>query len=134
MVRELLHKTNLTVISTVSGDGMPESAVIEFGETESLELIFNTLNTSRKYKNLQKNPHVSFVIGWDDKITVQYEGIVSELNGKDLETYQETFFEKNPDAKKWAQVKEISFFKVMPAWIRYSDLNTHPWNVFELKI
>lgn len=48
----------------------------------------HTLSTYRKYKNLQDNPRVSFVIGWDDDISVQYEGIAVELKGEELKKYQ----------------------------------------------
>ncbi len=65
LVLDFIRKQKLAVISTVGNKGIPESAVLEFGETEKLELVFDTFTTSRKYKNLQTNKNVSFVIGWD---------------------------------------------------------------------
>ncbi len=132
LVLELLRKTKLAVISTV-GEDAPESAVLEFAETEDLELIFDTLSSSRKYRNLQKNHNASFVIGWDDNLTVQYEGIVQELLSEELERYKQIYFKKNPKAKRWEHVEGIRYFKVTPRWIRYSDLNQHPWDIKEIK-
>lgn len=131
LIAAFLAKTKLAVIATVGENG-PESAVLEFGETEELELIFDTLTSSRKYKNLQKNKNVSFVIGWDENITVQYEGVAEELKGSEAEKYKEIYFAKNPRAKKWEKQEGIAFFKVTPRWIRYSDLNTYPWEIKEL--
>jgi len=55
VILDFIKKQKLAVISTVGIDNKPESAVLEFGETEELELIFDTLTSSRKYKNLQTN-------------------------------------------------------------------------------
>lgn len=131
LIYDLLHRTKLAVISTV-GDPAPESAVLEFGQTESLEIVFDTFNKARKYKNLKKNPNVSFVIGWDENITVQYEGIAEELVGEEKEKYKAVYFEKNPEAKRWEAREGIAYFKVKPRWIRYSDLNKDPWDVREV--
>ncbi len=71
---EFLNNNKVAVVSTIHSDeDTPESAVVGFGNNESLELVFGTSNTSRKYKNLQKNPNVSFVIGWSSETgSVQY--------------------------------------------------------------
>lgn len=131
-ILRLLKKTKLAVISTI-GDLAPESAVLEFGETEDLELIFDTLNSSRKYKNLKRNKHVSFVIGWDENITVQFEGHAKELSDSELKEAKEIYFAKNPEAKRWEAREGITYFSVSPKWIRYSDLNKTPWDVEELR-
>lgn len=132
-VLEFIKKHKIAVISTVGPDNTPEAAVIEFGETDKLELIFDTLSPYRKYKNLQNNKHVAFVIGWDENITVQYEGIAEELKDKDTQMYKQAYFAKNPEAKRWESREGIVYFKVTPTWIRYSDLRKHPWEVIELK-
>lgn len=119
-------------MSTVNPAGKPQSAVVEFGDTDDLEIIFDTFANARKYKNLQNCKDVSIVVGWDNNITVQYEGKAQELFGEELERCKEIYFGKNPDAKKWDKVG-IKYFKVQPAWIRYSDLNKDPWEVFEIE-
>ncbi|HWU24188.1 MAG TPA: pyridoxamine 5'-phosphate oxidase family protein, partial [Candidatus Paceibacterota bacterium] len=89
----------LTVISTVDTEtNKPEAAVIAFAEKDTLELVFGTSNTSRKYKNLNTNPNVSFVIGWTDEFgTIQYEGIANELSGETAHAYGEIMAEKNTE-------------------------------------
>lgn len=133
IILDFVKRHAIGVVSTVTPNNTPEAAVVEFGETDNFEIIFDTLYNSRKYKNLQKNNNVAFVIGWDEDITVQYEGRAHELSGDDLTKYKEIFFKKLPHARKWEKVKGIKFFKVVPKWIRYSDLRKHPWEVFEVK-
>jgi general stress protein 26 len=127
-----IKQQKLAVISTINKDNKPNSAVVEFGETDVLELVFDTLSSSRKYQNLKNNASVSCVIGWDENITVQYEGIAEELIGEESEAYKQAYWSKNPEAKRWATREGITYFKVTPTWIRYSDLNTAPWEVFEI--
>lgn len=133
-IRDFIAKNNLAVISTINSQGKPESAVLEFGDTDELELIFDTDDTSRKYQNLKQNKNTSFVIGWDENITVQYEGEAIELEGDELEKYKQVYFKKNPEAQKWENEKGVTYFKVKPGWMRYSDLSKDPWEIFEIKL
>ena len=133
IILNFIKKHMIGVVSTVTLNNQPESAVVEFGETDNLEIIFNTLSTYRKYENLKKNNNVAFVIGWDEDITVQYEGQAFQLSGDDLEKYRKIFFKKLPHARKWEKIEGIKFFKVVPKWVRYSDLRKHPWDVFEIR-
>lgn len=132
LILGFVKKEKLAVLSTVTKNNLPEAAVIEFGEKDNLELIFDTLETNRKYKNLGSNKNVAFVIGWDEDITVQYEGEARELFGEELQEYKEEYFKKNPHAKKWENVPGIKYFKVTPKWVRYSNVSKHPWEIHEI--
>lgn len=133
LVLDFIKKHKIGVIATVGADNKPEAAVIEFGETDDLELIFDAFENSRKIQNVKQNSRVAFVIGWDEDITIQYEGEAFELTGDELEKYQRIYLAKNPAVAKWIQTEGITFFKVIPKWIRYSDLNKDPWEIFEVK-
>ncbi|MBI3577618.1 pyridoxamine 5'-phosphate oxidase family protein [Candidatus Gottesmanbacteria bacterium] len=128
-----MRKHTIGVLSTVSREGNPEAAVVEFGETKDLELIFDTIDTFRKYQNLKQNPSVAFVVGWDENKTVQYEGGAVELTGIKLDKYKQVYFAKLPEAQKWESTPGTKYFKVIPKWIRYTDLNKRPWKIFELQ-
>ena len=131
-VLDFIKQYGLMVIATVNVDGKPEAAVVEYGESDDLELIFDTYTSSRKYKNLQQNPSVACTIGWDENITIQYEGIATELRGEELQKFKDLYFAKNERARKWENREGITYFKITPKWIRYSDLNTDPWTIFEI--
>ncbi|KKW44474.1 MAG: Pyridoxamine 5'-phosphate oxidase [Parcubacteria group bacterium GW2011_GWA2_56_7] len=132
-ILQFIQSHTLGVVATASADGRPEAAMVEFGETDDLEIIFDTFDASRKFQNLQNNDKVAFVIGgWESDITVQYEGLATIPEGEDLDRCKEYFFKKNPHAKKWETRPGIVFVKVAPTWIRYSDLGKDPWDVHEL--
>lgn len=133
LIEDFIATKTLAVIASAAAGQTPQSAVIEF-VSDKLELIFDCFNTSRKYQNIQKNPHVSLVIGWEDDITVQYEGVAKEIKGMELKESKKTFYHKLPDAMKFEKYPQLRFFRVKPTWIRYSDLNKKPWEVFEIKM
>jgi general stress protein 26 len=55
------------VQGSVSPRGAPQSALVSFAVTDSLEIVFDTLDTTRKVANLRVNPRIAFVIGgWLD--------------------------------------------------------------------
>lgn len=131
-VLNFIKQHKLCVIATVSENNAPEAAVLEFGETQDLELVFDTFKNSRKYKNLQKNSKIAVVIGWGQNITVQYEGEASEVLPTEIERYILAYTKKNPEVEKWSKMKDITYFKIIPKWLRYTDINKHPWYTFEI--
>ena len=78
-----MAKQKLGVLGTASLRG-PQTALVGIAVTPELEIIFDTLKSSRKFNNLIFNPKCSFVIGWQTEVTVQYEGEVSQLSGAEL--------------------------------------------------
>lgn len=131
IIRDLINQNKLAVLSTVTSENKSESAVVEISARENLELIFDTLLTFRKYKNLKNNRHVSVVIGLEPA-TIQYEGIAAELEDKELEECKQIHFQKFPEAIKFEKLG-IRFFKIIPKWIRYTNVSKQPWEVFEVK-
>ncbi len=128
MTQEFLYnfikQHKLAVISTLSIGNKPEAALVGFAISKDLEIVFDTVKTSRKYPNLLQNPAVAVVIGWDDETTVQYEGIATELTGPEADHYKEIYFEVYPDGRERAVTwPHIVHFKITPNWIRYSNFN-----------
>ena len=76
-----LQKHRLGVLSTVSPAGEPEAAVVGIAVIDDFEILFDSLETTRKCVNLHSKPQIAFVIGWDAEITVQCEGIADEPKG-----------------------------------------------------
>ena len=125
-----IKKHDLMLLATVNGD-KPQAAVVEFGELDDMTLIIDTISTSRKYKNLQRNPNIAAVIGWDDSVTVQIDGTAHELSGDKLAQAKQAYFAKNPRAKKWENRPNMVYIAIKPTWLRYSDLRQNPWLVQE---
>jgi pyridoxine/pyridoxamine 5'-phosphate oxidase len=123
---EFLASCKLGVISTLSAAGSVQSALIGIAVTKDLEIIFDTVKNSRKYSNLKNNPCCSVVAGWSGEKTVQYEGTASELQGAELERCQATYFQTWPDGPARLTWPGIVYFRVRPAWVRYSDFDANP--------
>ena len=113
----------LAVLATVSENGQPEAALMGFAVTPGLEIVFDTVKSSRKYPNLQKNPRVAWVIGCTTEVTLQYEGVAEELSGAQLAEYKKTYFAKFPDGPEREKWPGITYFVVRPKWVRYCDYN-----------
>ena len=123
-----LAKCKLGVVSTIGPTGTPQSALMGIAVTEQLEIVFDTVKSSRKYPNLSARPACSFVIGgWNTgEQTVQYEGMAEELKSPELERYQEIYFQAYPDGPSRLTWPGIVYFVVRPTWIRYSDFDQRP--------
>jgi pyridoxine/pyridoxamine 5'-phosphate oxidase len=123
-IYDFMKQHKLAVVSTVTTDGMPESAVIGIAVSEDLQVVFDARKTSRKYENILQNPNVALVIGWDSETTVQYEGVARELAGPEDDHYREIYYGAYPDGRERAATwMGLVHFKVTPTWLRYSNFN-----------
>jgi len=120
-VYRFMDGERLAVISTVNGASQPQAALKGIAVTPELELVFDTVKSSRKYSNLKKNPRVAWVIGCRAEVTVQYEGMALELEGEELAKYKKTYFAKFPDGPDRESWPGITYFVVRPKWVRYCD-------------
>ncbi|WP_353069238.1 pyridoxamine 5'-phosphate oxidase family protein [Tunturibacter empetritectus] len=129
---EFLAGHKLAVVGSISGDGVPQSALVGIAVTEDLEIVFDTLNTTRKYRNLISNPKASVVVGWEGEKTVQLEGEASLPVGEELTRYKRVYFSAWPDGVSRQDWAGLVYFVVRPRWIRYSDFDQRPPRIEEL--
>jgi hypothetical protein len=132
---DYLRNERLGVVGTLAPSGEPQAALVGYAVTSGLELLFDTLRTTRKYRNMMANPLVSFTVGntagHGDERTVQCEGIAAELSGEPLERLRPVYFATWPDGVERVQWPHITWFVIRPRWIRYSDFNipmTQEWS------
>ena len=123
---KFLAQCKLGVLATLGEASVPQSALVGIAVTQDLELIFDTLKSSRKYPNLITRPACSFVIGWTGEQTVQYEGRAEELHGSELERCQDVYFRAWTECRSHLSWPGIVYFVVRPLWIRYSDFDQNP--------
>lgn len=124
------------VQSSVSSSGAPQSALVGVVVNDRFQVFFDTFSSSRKAANLRTTPVIAFVIGPTDSAsvrTVQYEGVVDEPAGNDLDEFLELYFERFPDGRARRNLPEIAYFRVKPTWIRYSDFSEEPPVVVEFR-
>lgn len=120
---EFLRSARLGAISTVSHDGSPEAAVINIAANSDLELIFETIQTTRKCVNLRRDPRAAIVV-WRGDETLQYEGVADEPDPYAREPLLQTYFAAQPDALGHCGWPGLTYFRVRPRWIRLSRYGT----------
>jgi sulfate adenylyltransferase large subunit len=116
-----LRRHRLCVQASVSSSGSPQAAVVGFAVTDDLEIVFDTIGTSRKMNNLRRDRRITIVVGWDDEQTVQIEGLADEPAGAELSRLKAVYFEAYPDGVVRQAWKDIAYVRVRPTWLRYSD-------------
>ena len=89
--------------TSVSASGAPQAAIVGVAIGDDFEVVFDTLQTSRKAQNLRQSPKVALVVGgWGqgEEQTVQYEGVADEPGGSELDRIRELYFGVYPDGRE----------------------------------
>jgi general stress protein 26 len=132
-IDSVLNANDFGVIATNSGVGSPESAVISISKTPGGAVVFCSSDTLRKNHNIEKDPRISFVTGWDVAIrqTVQIEGIARLLEGADRGAVENAHCVIHKGFEKHKDNPHQQYFIIEPKWIRYSDLSANPesWEI-----
>ena len=123
---DIARSKRYLVVTTVNASGAPEAALMGFALTQANEVVFDTLSTSRKAVNLASNPNAALVIGWDDNISLQIEGVARRPLGDDLASAKEAYFRAWPDGRVRETSPNIAYLVVQPKWIRYSNYSGAP--------
>jgi hypothetical protein len=124
----------LAVQASVSALRAPQAAVVGFVVTDDFEVVFDTVDTTRKIANLRRNARCAFVVGGmvnGDERTVQLEGIADEPTGTDLHRLKELYFVRFPDGRDRQHWPGLTYIRVKPQWLRFSDFNQSPPAIVE---
>ena len=129
---QFLRRHRLAVQASVAPGGAPQAAVVGFGVSDACEIVFDTVTATRKYRNLVADPRIALVIGWDDEITAQIEGVVDFPAGAELARVREVYFAAYPDGRDRLAWPDITHARVRLTWARYSDFTKDPPLIVEL--
>jgi uncharacterized protein YhbP (UPF0306 family) len=133
---QFLRLHRLAVQASVSASDWPQAAVIGFAVTNQFEIIFDTLDSTRKALNLRRSPRLALVIGGltaGDERTVQFEGVADEPEGDELERLKAAYYRVYPDGPSRLSWRGLIYVRVRPTWIRYSDYNVTPPQIVEFR-
>jgi general stress protein 26 len=136
-IHAFLKSQKLAVIATVKNKThAPEAALVGFAEADDLTLYFQTQDQTRKAKNLDAHPTVAFVIGTqlEAATTVQYEGIVHVATKAEQAIGRQLLIDKDSPSVRFLDKPGTIMYKVTPTWIRYSNYNAGPPEVFEITL
>jgi general stress protein 26 len=129
-----LRARKLAVEATLHEDnGGVQAAVVGVVVNDALELFFDTLDDTRKLRNLVIDPRIAFVFH-DDVRTVQIEGVADFPQGEALERWYQRYIEVFPDGVERRSWPGIAYVVVRPRWIRASDYSTTPPTITTLEL
>lgn len=130
-----LRSQRWAVEASSSLAGEPQAAIIGVAVTDDLELLFDTLASSRKAANLRANPRIALVVGgWNDADprTIQYQGTADFSAGAELARVKQVYFATFADGPTRQSWPGITYGRVKPQWVRCSDFSVEPAAVSEL--
>ena len=133
---EFIRQHRLAVQASVATADRPQAAVVGFAITNQFEVIFDTLDSTRKARNLRRNPCVALVIGGigpGDERTVQYEGLADEPSGVELDRLKAVYYDVYPDGPSRLSWRGLIYVRIRPTWIRYSDYTINPPQIVEFR-
>jgi general stress protein 26 len=114
----------VAVQASVSAAASAQAAVVGIAITDRFEVVFDTLASSRKATNLRANPAIALVMGGlmpGDERTVQYEGVADEPDGDERDRLTAAYYAVYPDGRDRLGWPGLTYVRVRPRWIRYSD-------------
>lgn len=129
-----LRSHRLAIQASVSPTGAAQAAVVGFAISDQFEIVFDTLESTRKAQNLRQNPKIALVIGGavdGEERTVQYEGIADEPAGTELEQLKQVYYTAYPDGPGRLSWPGLIYIRVRPTWLRYSDYTIDPPAIVE---
>jgi pyridoxine/pyridoxamine 5'-phosphate oxidase len=117
-----VNTVKLGVVATTGSAGEPQAALVGIAATDRGELVFDTSESARKYRNVQRTSRVAVVVGgWDEELTYQIEGAADVPEGDELARCQEAYFAQFPDGRGRAASRGIGYVRVIPGWARRAD-------------
>lgn len=128
---EFVRHRGLAVVATRDPSGAPEAALVGIAVTDRAELVFDTSSRSRKCVNLTAFPRVAVVIGWDDEVTVQGEGVADVLTGPERDRCFGVYVDRYPDGRQRADDPDIVLVRVQLDWVRHCDYRPESFTVVE---
>jgi len=129
-----MRRHRVAVQASVGNDTAPQAAIVGIAVGDDFEVVFDTLNSSRKARNLAANACIALVFGgWGttEEQTVQYEGLADSPAGPELERVRQLYFSVYPDGRDRLSWPGLIHVRVRPTWLRYSDFARNPPQILE---
>jgi hypothetical protein len=126
-----LRSHRLAVVASLSATGSPQAALVGVAVTNELEVIFDTVSTSRKHANLARDGRAAVTWSGPGEKAVQYEGLakpVSPTAGED-ENYRKVYYDAWSNGRNRLSWPDIAYWRIEPIWARYVDYERSPSSV-----
>lgn len=132
-VAQFVAAQQLAVVATLCADGAPQAALVGIALTDRFELVFDSIETTRKIGNLRRDQRVALVIGgtMQDERTVQVDGLADEPQGDEGERIRDAYLDRWPAGRDRLSWPGITHVRITPRWLRFSDWRAAPVVVME---
>lgn len=133
---DFVRRHRVAVQASVSEAGFPQAALVGIAVTDRFEIVFDTIETTRKAVNLRRDRRTALVIGgWGDGDgrTVQIEGMADQPAGAELERLKAVYYAVYPDGPSRLSWPGLIYVRVRPTWVRDSDFGRNPPEIVEYR-
>ena len=120
IIFDFLKTDKYMALATSSKTGKPEVATVEY-VIDGGELLINSNINYRKYQNIIKNPFVAGVVTCKHEKTLQFDGMIKQLDGDAAENAKQKMLEVEPDFMEFFNNPNTRFFRITPTWMRLRD-------------
>lgn len=115
------HEPKVAGVATATAKGRPAIACVGYAVRDDGTIVISTHQSSHKWENLEGNPEIGLVVGWQfDRPHLQLGGNAELLIGDSAKEVEEFFFNANPQAKAF-KTPDTGFVVVTPTWARITE-------------
>ncbi|BDQ34925.1 pyridoxamine 5'-phosphate oxidase family protein [Pseudodesulfovibrio portus] len=114
IIDDMVSNENLCVLATIEGNVPHTSLMTFFADHAAMKFYFLTHSTSKKYKNLKKNPHVSLLIDRRaDDLALSIEGHHLPIRKKQtVEAIIRLYLLKHPEMEEFANHPDTELIRI----------------------
>ncbi|MFN8456943.1 MAG: pyridoxamine 5'-phosphate oxidase family protein [Anaerolineae bacterium] len=129
-IQQILAAHTTLTLATLAEDGHPQAAALFFAEMEDLSLIFISEQRVHHSQNVTRDSRVAATIyadgqEWQSIRGIQLEGTCTLLAGEAATEARAVYLAKYPFIAEnkllLAMLERVSFYKIVPTWIRLID-------------
>lgn len=124
-VTDYLSSQRVGCLAVAGPDGRVYGSTVHFASTEVGKLFIQIGTDSRKYQAVKNGPcSASFTVGFSEEEwkTLQLDGELRQIEPEQDKEFQEVYYRKNPQAKKY-RGDDTAYLLFTPSWWRYSDFS-----------
>ncbi len=114
IIDDMVTHGDTCVLATMEGNAPHTSLMTYFADHASMKFYFLTRASSRKYKNLMKNPHASLLIDRrDDNLSLSIDGYYMPIRKKQtVEAIIRLYLLKYPENEAFANLPDTHLIRV----------------------
>jgi hypothetical protein len=116
-------------LAYLGADGHPDTALVAFSATPSLEIIFGTSDQSRKFGCLTADARVGFnVTDVNYRLTIQLTGRARELCEREMDRLKADHYQKlGAASERFHGLPGQHFYTISPIEVRFTNCVQEPW-------